>query len=334
MKPRIMSAIANTGKVTLGNYIGAMQNLIDLQEENELFIFVANLHAIISLKNPKLLKKSISELVSLYLACGINPKKTTIFVQSDILEHCQLGHLLLCHTSIGELSRMTQYKDKSQNITKKNNTQTIPTGLFTYPTLMAADILLYDANFVFVGEDQQQHLELTRDIAIRMNNKYEKELFTIPQSKINKIGKRIMNLQNPIKKMSKSSDNPKTYIALLDDLDDVRKKINSAITDNENKVYFDEKNKPGISNLLKIYCSLTHKSIEIATQEFSETNYNIFKEKVSDVVCEHLAKIQQRYKEIITSDEWKKVLADGKNKAKNIAEKKLKLIQDTLGINY
>ncbi|WP_346350434.1 MULTISPECIES: tryptophan--tRNA ligase [unclassified Spiroplasma] len=335
LKPRLLSGITNTGKITIGNYIGVIQNFIKLQEEYDVFIFVANLHAIVSIKNHDhdVLKNNIRDLVALYVACGLDPDKITIFAQSDILEHCQLGHILLCHTSMGELNRMTQFKDKTQSFKQHNNTETIPTGLFTYPALMAADILLYDATIVPVGIDQKQHLELTRNIAIRMNNKYG-NIFTIPEPYIAPNGKKIMNLQNPLKKMSKSHENPKTYISLLDNLNDVTTKIKSAITDSENKIFYDEINKPGISNLLNIYCAFTNTTIEEATNEFSDQNYGVFKEKVAKVVCHQLEIIQRKYNEIIANDKWKHWLLQGKEKATKIAHEKLQLIQDKIGINY
>lgn len=330
MKPRLVSGITNTGKITIGNYIGAIQNFIKLQDEYEVFVFVANLHGIVSVKDNKVLQENLRDLIAIYVACGLDPYQTTIFVQSDILEHCQLGHILLCHTYMGELSRMTQFKDKSQNVSQK---AAIPVGLFTYPTLMAADILLYDAVIVPTGIDQTQHLELTQTLATRMNNKYG-PIFMIPKPYIAPIGKKIMNLQDPLKKMAKSNENPKTYITLLDPPDVVTKKIKSAVTDNENKVYYDEINKPGISNLLNIFCAFSNKTVAEATELFKDYNYGAFKDVVAKTVAHELAIIQKKYYKIIETGEWKEWISHGQKKARALAQKKLQLIQDKIGINY
>ncbi len=332
MSKRILSGITSTGKLTIGNYIGAIKQFIDLQENNELIIFVANLHGITIPINKIELKNNIREIVGLYYACGLDPNKNIIFVQSDVLEHAQLAHILLCHTTIGELNRMTQFKDKSTKVKSTNNTQYIPTGILTYPTLMAADILLYNPDLVPVGKDQKQHIELARNIAIRMNEKYG-YIFKIPESYIPKFGSKIMDLQDPTKKMSKSSNNPKTYISLLDKPEDVIKKIKSAVTDSENKVYYDKKNKPGISNLMTIYSALTNKTINEIQIEFENKNYGYFKEKVWQAINECLSKIQENYQNIIKT-KIEILLENGAKKAKKIAEKTLQQVQKKIGLDY
>lgn len=333
-KTRILSGITTTGNITLGNYIGAIKNFIKLQQDNELIIFVANLHAITTPIEKQALQANIKNLIALYYACGLDPEKSTIFIQSDVLEHCQLAHILLCNTTLGELYRMTQFKDKTSKIKSENNTEFIPTGLLTYPTLMAADILLYDPNLVPVGKDQKQHIELARNIALRMNNKYDKQLFTIPNEYIGQTGAKIMDLQIPDKKMSKSNSNPKSYIALLDPIDVIEKKIKSAITDSENKVYFDTDKKPAVSNLMTIYSALTDKSIHEIENEFKDSNYGVFKNQVAQVIIQEVKIIQQKYHQIMKSGKIDELIKNGAEKARSIACKKLKFVQDTIGLNY
>lgn len=327
----LLSAITSSGQITIGNYLGAIKNIVNFQEDHKVYLFVANLHALTNCPQPKILNENIHKMITLYFACGINPKKAIVFLQSDILEHCQLAHILLCNTYVGELNRMTQFKDKSYR--QSNNTTSIPTGLFTYPTLMAADILLYDTDIVPVGKDQTQHLELTCDIAIRMNDKY-KTNFKIPKKFIDKNTNKIMDLQDPTKKMSKSNEKTETYISLLDNADIVRNKIKKAITDSENKVYYDVDKKPGISNLLRIYAGFKNINIETAEQEFIDSNYSEFKTAVSDTICETLQKIQKRYYQLINSKKISRWLKQAKKQAKKQANKKLQEIQKQLGINY
>lgn len=249
---RMLSGIKPSGKVTLGNYIGAIRNFVKYQDEYELYIFIANMHAITVPQNKLELKKNTIDLAMLYIACGLDPNKTTLFVQTDVLEHANLGFVLNCNTYMGELNRMTQYKDKIAK--NPNGSHTV--GLFTYPCLMAADILLYDPDYIPVGDDQKQHVELTRDLAERFNAKYG-ETFKVPNPITSKTGSRIMSLQDPTKKMSKSDDeNDKGCIYLLDDPNIARKKIMSAVTDSDCVIKYDLINKPGISNLLSIYSAL------------------------------------------------------------------------------
>ena len=242
---KILTGLQPTGVITLGNYIGAIKQMVERQNEYDSYIFVADLHSITIAQDKNELASRTKSLIALYLACGIDPEKNTIFLQSQNPYHANLSWLLECNTYFGELSRMIQFKEKSQG----HDNFTV--GLFTYPVLMAADILLYDANYVPVGIDQKQHVELTRDIAIRFNKKYG-EVFTIPEPLISKEGTKIMDLVDPTKKMSKSSENPKGVIRLLDDIDAIRKKIMGATTDSEMKIVYDIENKPGISNLLNI----------------------------------------------------------------------------------
>lgn len=327
----LLSAITSSGQITIGNYLGAIKNIVNLQDEYKVYLFVANLHALTNCPQPKLLNENIHKMIALYFACGINPNKAIVFLQSDILEHCQLAHILLCNTYMGELNRMTQFKDKGHR--QSNNTTSIPTGLFTYPTLMAADILLYDIDIVPVGKDQIQHLELTRDIAIRMNDKYNTN-FRIPEKFIDENTNKIMDLQDPTKKMSKSNEKIETYISLLDDIEVIKNKIKKAVTDSENKVYYDVDKKPGISNLLRIYAGFKNINIKTAEQEFINSNYGEFKTAVSNIVCEKLQEIQQKYYKLINSKEIEKWLELAKKQAKKQATKKLQEVQKQLGINY
>jgi len=327
---RMLSGIKPTGRLTLGNYIGAIKHFIEYQDEYEMYVFVANLHAITVPIDRQELKRDTKDLVALYLACGLDPNKTTIFMQTDILEHGYLAFVLNCHTYMGELSRMTQYKDKMQK--EKDGNHNV--GLFTYPTLMAADILMYKADYVPVGEDQKQHVELTRDIAIRFNNKHG-ETFTVPEPIIAKVGSRIMSLSHPEKKMSKSEeDGDKGCIYLLDDPKLARKKIMSAVTDLDTEVRYDEEKKPGISNLLSIYCALTNKSFEEAEEHFKGYNYGNFKKEVADEVENFLTDLQTKYRSIIESGMIDKVLEDGANKARYQARKMLGKVFHKLGLEY
>lgn len=332
-KKRMISGITTTGQMTLGNYIGAMKNFVDLQEEFELFVFVANLHGITTPIDKASLRNNIKSMVALYFACGMDPEKSTIFLQSDVLEHTQLGWILTCNTTLGELQRMTQFKDKASKVKSDNGTEFVPTGLLTYPTLMAADILLYDAELVPVGKDQKQHIELTRNIAERMNNKFG-EMFTLPGEYTPKIGSKIMDLQDPTKKMSKSSTNPKSYIALLDDLEVVKNKIKSAVTDSENIIRYDPENKPGVSNLLTIYSSLTNKDIEETENYFKGKDYGVLKNEVTSVVVDLLKNIQDRYKQLLNSKEVEEWLEQGAQKATSIASRKMNKVLNLVGLSY
>lgn len=333
---RIISGITSTGKLTLGNYLGVISNFLKLQEEHELLIFVANLHGLTLPISPETLSNNIKDIAAWYFAAGIIPNKAHIFIQSDVLAHTQLGYILLCNSYLGELERMTQFKDKSQKITTQNQTISIPTGILAYPTLMAADILLYDADFVPVGIDQTQHLELTKTLATRMNNTYQTKLFKIPKIIIDKQAQKIMSLQEPEKKMSKSDNNLKNTIFLSDTKQEVANKIKKAITDSENIIKFDPQRKPGISNLLTIYASITNKDIKTCEQYFSNHNYGFLKEEVIKVINNLLEPMQKKHQALINEKSLQLIayLQQGATFANDIATKKLKFVQDTIGINF
>ena len=325
MKKRALTGLQPTGVITLGNYIGAIKQMVDYQDEYESYIFIADMHAITVNQNPEELRNNIKSLVALYIACGLDPEKNNIYIQSENPYVANISWMLECNTYYGELSRMTQFKDKS----KKNANFT--SGLLTYPVLMAADILSMNADYVPVGIDQKQHVELARDIAIRFNNKYG-EFFKVPEPIIRKSGTKIMDLQTPDKKMSKSSENQKGVIRLLDDLNIVRKKIMSATTDSEMLVKFDPENKPGISNLINIYSALTNKSIDEIENEFKDSNYGNFKTKVADVVVETLSNIQNKYNDIINSTYLDEILDKGIEKNIEISSEFYKKMKKIIGL--
>ena len=321
----MLSGIKPTGRLTLGNYIGAIRQFVEYQDEYEMYIFIANLHAITVAQDPKELKQNTKDLIALYLACGLDSEKVTLFLQSDVHQHAELGWILTCHSYMGELQRMTQYKDK----TAKGETG-ITAGLFTYPCLMAADILMYDADFVPVGVDQKQHVELTRDIAERFNNRYG-ETFRIPQPLTPKVGAKIYSLQDPTKKMSKSEDNPKATIDLLDDPAAARKKIMSAVTDSLGTIQYDPENQPGVSNLLMIHSSLSNEPLDALVARFQGKGYGDLKKETGQIVFDFLSDLQSRYREIIASGKIDEILREGNEKASRIAERKLRKVKKKLG---
>ena len=325
MKKRVLTGLQPTGVITLGNYIGAIKQMVEYQEKYESYIFIADMHAITINQDPNILRENIKSLVALYIACGIDPDKNIIYIQSDNPYIGNISWMLECNTYYGELSRMTQFKDKS----KKNANFT--SGLLTYPILMAADILSMDADYVPVGIDQKQHVELARDIAIRYNKKYG-ETFKIPEPILKTNGTKIGDLQTPDKKMSKSSENQKGVIRLLDDVEIIRKKIMSATTDSEMIVKYDPINKPGISNLISIYSSLTNRTIENIEEEFIDSNYGNFKKKVADVVVDTITQIQNKYNEIINSDYLDEILDDGMNKNIEISKKFYEKMKKSIGL--
>lgn len=325
---RMLSGIKPTGQLTLGNYIGAIKQFIGYQDEYEMIVFIADLHALTLPIDAKELRKNTKDLISVYLACGLDPNKVILFKQSDVHEHAELGYIMACNSYMGELSRMTQYKDKTAKMTDHGS---IPTGIFIYPTLMAADILLYDADYIPVGLDQKQHVELTRDLAIRFNNRYS-DTFVIPEPVISKTGAKINSLSSPSKKMSKS-ESEKGTIYLLEDLNITRKKIMSAVTDSENEIVYDMENKPGISNLLTILSALTNQSIDSLVQEYKDCGYGEFKKVVADVVCKELEILQNKVKEIQASGVIDQILEDGAKKASYLARKKLSKVYRKVGLN-
>ncbi len=326
-KELILSGIQPSGILTLGNYLGALRNWVDIQERYECMYFIADLHAITVPQDPDVLRENTKKALMQYLACGLDPNKNVIFVQSHVHEHAELAWVLDCNTYMGELSRMTQFKDKSQ---KQVN---VRVGLFNYPVLMAADILLYQANYVPVGEDQRQHLEITRDIARRYNATYNKEVFTIPEAYISETGARIMSLKEPEKKMSKSDPNPSAFISLLDDKDTIIKKFKKATTDSMNQVKFSDE-QLGVKNLINIYSSITGKTFSEVEHEFEGVGYGKFKMAVGEIVADTLEPIQKKFYELAApenEDYIKNILKHGAEIASNKAEKTLKEVYATTG---
>lgn len=323
---KVLTGLQPTGIITLGNYIGAIKQMVKYQDMYDSYIFIADLHSITVPQDPMELTKNIKSLLALYLACGIDPKKNKIFIQSENLYHANISWLLECNTYYGELSRMTQFKDKS----KKNANFT--SGLLTYPVLMAADILTYDVDYVAIGADQKQHVELARDIALRFNKKYG-ETFKIPEPLMNNEGTKIMDLVDPTKKMSKSSENPKGVIRILDDAATIRKKIMSATTDSEMIIKFDQENKPGISNLINIYAALSNKKISEVEKIFENKKYGELKGEVADLVIEELTKIQTKYYELINSKELDDILTEGIKFTSDIAKEKYELMKNKIGLH-
>ena len=322
---KVLTGLQPTGVITLGNYIGAIQQMKDYQENYESYMFIADLHSITVPQEAEELKKNIKSLLGLYIAGGIDPEKNVMYLQSDIEYIPCVSWLLECNAYYGELSRMTQFKDKS--LKHANFTS----GLLTYPILMTADIIGADADFVPVGGDQKQHVELARDIAIRFNKKYG-DTFVIPEPLIKKVGTKIMDLQNPTIKMSKSAENKKGVILMLDDVAVTRKKIMSATTDSEMEVRFDMENKPGISNLINIYSSLTGMSIEDIESEFKGCNYGTFKGKVADTVVAEIQTIQEKYNDVIGSDYLEEILDDGATKMREVFKKKYEVMREKIGL--
>lgn len=326
-KKRMLSGIKPTGKLTLGNYIGAIKQFITYQDEYEMFVFIADLHALTLPIDPKELRQNTKDLISVYLACGLDPEKVVLFKQSDVHEHAELGYIMACSSNMGELSRMTQYKDKTAKLTSN---ESIPTGIYIYPTLMAADILLYDPDYIPVGIDQKQHVELTRDLALRFNSRYS-ETFKVVEPVTAKTGAKINSLSNPEKKMSKS-ESDKGTIYLLEDLNITRKKLMSAVTDSDSSIKFDPINKPGVSNLLTIMSALTGEGVESIASRFDGQGYGTFKKAVADTVCTELEALQQKVKEIQASGIIDKVLEEGAEKASYYARRKLSKVYRKIGL--
>lgn len=322
---RILSGIKPTGSLTLGNYIGALRHFRDFQDKGEVFIFIADLHALTLPIEPETLRGNSRDIAAFYLASGLDPERTTIFLQSAVPQHAELNAILQNFLYMGELRRMTQFKDKSQ----KMRDSAIGLGLFAYPSLMASDIVLYDATIVPVGEDQTQHVELARDLVGRFNSRYG-EILTMPRAEVTRVGKRIMSLSDPTKKMSKSD--PKGDIFLKDDPVSIRKKIMSAKTDSGSEVRFDPVEKPGISNLLTIYSALSDITIEEAEKRFEASRYGDFKKAVADIVLETLVPFQERYRQILSSGEYLEVLHKGAERASREAEKVLSRVQHAVGL--
>ncbi|ENH96176.1 tryptophanyl-tRNA ligase [Gracilibacillus halophilus YIM-C55.5] len=321
----IFSGIQPSGTLTLGNYLGAMKHFVDLQADNQCYFCIVDEHAITVPQDRLALRKNIKSLAALYIASGIDPEKSVLFIQSEVPAHTQLGWMLQTVSYIGELERMTQFKDKS------DGKEAVSAGLLTYPPLMASDILLYNTEMVPVGEDQKQHLELTRDLAHRFNQKFN-DIFTIPEISIPKVGARIMSLQEPTKKMSKSDENQKATIFMLDTDKQIEKKIKSAVTDSDGVVTFDRENKPGISNLLTIYASCTGESINQLVTKYEGKGYGEFKQDVANAVIATLHPIKERYDALIESHELDDLLDEGADKANFVATKMLRKAKKAMGL--
>ena len=324
---RLLTGLKPTGDLTLGNYIGGIKPLIDFQKdpENDIFLFVADLHALTVHQDPVLLRERVKKFVAMYIACGVDPSKMIVYIQSENVYVPAISWILECNTYYGEASRMIQFKEKSKG--KEN----FSIGLLTYPILMAADILYCDADYVPVGIDQKQHVELARDIAERFNKVYG-ETFKIPEAIVPKVGTKIKDLKNPDKKMSKSEDNPSGVISLFDTKEEIIKKVKGATTDSDNKVYFDEENKPGISNLLNIASVMTGRTIEDLTEEFENAGYGNFKTFVGEVTSNKIAEIQEKYKELLGSKLLEDVLNKGLEVTTKLAKEKYELMRERVGL--
>ena len=326
-KKNMLSLIQPTNTPHLGNYLGAMQNWVKLQNDYNCYFGIADLHSITVRQDPVKLRNQIKESYALLIAAGLDPEKSTLFVQGHNPNHAELSWILSCYTQFGELSRMTQFKDKSKG------KESAPTGLFTYPILMAADILLYDTDIVPVGNDQKQHIEICRDIAMRVNNKY-KDTFVIPDGRFLKSGARIMSLDDPTSKMSKSAENIHSRISLLDEDSKIKKSIMRATTDSDGEIRFDPENKPGVSNLLSIYSAFSGESIDDIVAKYAGCGYGDFKKDLVGITQEAVAPIKQNFNEIRESDELKAILRDGAEKANTIAEKTMKRVKDHFGLGF
>jgi len=326
-KPRIFSGVQPSGNLTIGNYIGAIQNWVRLQEQYECIYCIVDLHALTVRQNPAELRQRTRSLLALYIACGLDPEKNILFVQSHVPAHAELTWVLNCYTYMGELSRMTQYKEKSQR-----HSENINAGLFDYPVLMASDILLYQTDLVPVGHDQKQHLEITRDIAMRFNNIYG-DVFKVPEPYIPKVGARIMSLAEPTAKMSKSDENENSFIAILDAPDVIMRKCKRAVTDSDAEVRYDEKNKPGVSNLMTIYACAAGKDLNDVAKEFDGRGYGDLKQAVGQSVIELLAPVQAEHKRLMADKAYiEQVMADGAARAESLARRTLRKVYKKVGL--
>jgi len=325
-KPRVFSGIQPSGNLHIGNYIGAIKQWVAMQDQYDCIFCIVDLHAITVPQEPKVLKEKIRELAALYIACGIDPKKSVVFVQSHNSDHASLAWILDCIASMGQLERMTQYKSKSEKLKGRASV-----GLFNYPALMAADIILYQTDEVPVGDDQKQHVELTRDLAERFNSRYGK-VFKVPEVKMFKMGARIMSLQNPEKKMSKSDEDQDGVIDLLDSPDEIQRKIKTAVTDSGSEIVFKE-DKLGINNLLVIYSHLSGKSIKELEVKYQGKGYGVFKNDLAEVAVEFLKPIQDKYRQLREEKGYlNKILREGLERIKPISEKTLKEVYSKMGL--
>ena len=325
-KKQVFSGVQPSGDMHIGNYLGAIITWVRNQDKKNNIFCIVDEHAITVPQNPSDLKHRILELAKIYIAAGIDPDKSSIFVQSSISEHAELCWILNNFTYFGELSRMTQFKDKS--VVKGEN---VSVGLFDYPVLMAADILLYDTDEVPVGEDQKQHVEICRDIAERVNKRFDKEIFKIPEFTTSQTSTRIMSLTNPLVKMSKSDENPKSRIELLDTTETIRKKISSAVTDSENIIRYDKENKPGISNLLNILSACTETPIVDLEKKYQNISYGDFKKDVAEAIINLLRPFQEKY-QTLSDDYVIEILKDGANKVSPKAKATLARVKNTIGL--
>lgn len=327
-KPVVLSGCQPSGELTIGNYLGALKQWVNMQQDHNCYYMLVDQHAITVRPDAEALKKATLDGLALYLACGVDPEQSTIFIQSHVPEHAQLSWVLSCYTQMGELNRMTQYKDKSQKSESNMNA-----GLFTYPVLMAADILLYRADRVPVGDDQKQHLELARDIATRFNNLYG-DVFVIPEPNIPEFGARVMSLQEPTKKMSKSDTNPGNFIGLLEDPKKITKKIKRAVTDSDEqaRIYFDAAEKPGVSNLLSLLSCTTGQSVADLVPQYEDKMYGHLKGDVAEAVVAMLAPIQEKYHQYRNDQAFlEQVMRQGADKASERASKVLTSVYDAVG---
>lgn len=322
---RVFSGVQPTGNIHIGNYLGALKQFVELQKDHECIYCIVDEHAITVPQDPKKLREHILDVAALYIAIGIDPKKSIIFVQSQVSGHAELGWVLCCNCYTGELARMTQFKAKS------GGRESVGTGLLTYPVLMAADILLYDTDIVPVGNDQKQHIELTRDIAIRVNNKYG-ETFVVPDGRFMKAGARIMALDDPEAKMSKSAENIHSRISLLDEDSKIKKSIMRATTDSDGEIRFDPENKPGVSNLLNIYSAFSGRTVDEILADQQWRGYGDLKKELVAVTQEALAPIKKNYEDIRQSEELIRILNDGAERANSIAEPVMKRVRDKFGL--
>ena len=324
----LFSGVQPSGIPTIGNYIGAYKQFVEMQEEYDSYFCIVDQHAITVPQDRLKLRDNTKKLAAIYLASGLDPEKITLFIQSEVAAHAKAAWMMQCVGYIGELERMTQYKDKAR---KQNQRDGISVGLLTYPSLMAADILIYSADVVPVGEDQGQHLELTRDLAERFNSKYN-DILTVPEVKHPEVGGRIMSLNDPTKKMSKSDDNQKGFISLLDDPKVAAKKIRSAVTDSGSEIKYDKEEKPGVSNLLTIYSSLTSKSIKDLEKEYEGSNYGTFKSDLGEVVEQFLTEFQDKVNHYLESGELDDILDEGAMKASRKADKMVEKMERAMGL--
>ncbi len=325
MTKRLLSGIKPSGDLNIGGYIGALRQYVQMQNEGECFFFVPDLHAITVPQDPKELRERSRQIAAFYIAAGVDPVKNAIFMQSHVSAHAELGWIMETQAHFGELSRMTQFKDKS------DGKDTVSSALFTYPALMASDILLYQTTHVPVGDDQKQHLELTRDLATRFNNRFG-EVFTVPEPIIQDVGARVMGLDDPSSKMSKSNPNKSSYVLLLDEPSVIRKKFSRAVTDSDMSVRYDWDAKPAVSNLIEIFSVFGDLSITDVEKRFEGQGYGTFKKELAEVVVAKLEPIQQRYNEIIHSEELDNILKDGARRAAETADKTLRAAKDAMGL--